>query len=156
MIRICFVCLGNICRSPTAEGILLSLVDAAGMADQIHIDSAGTAAWHVGKRADSRSREEARKNGIELPSRARQFKPADFDRFDWVIAMDENNRTNLLRLTRTPADRAKIHMLRSFDPQSPAGASVPDPYYGGPQGFADVFDICMAGCVGLLKHVGDS
>ena len=152
-IRICFVCLGNICRSPTAEGIMLQLVEQAGLSGRFEIDSAGTGDYHVGERADPRSRAEARRHGVELPSRARKFVAADLERFDYVIAMDRQNRANLARLAVGDAQLAKIHLLRAFDPASAPDAEVPDPYHGGDQGFARVFDICHAGCTGLLQHL---
>ena len=151
-VRVCFVCLGNICRSPTAEGIMLNLVREANLADRFLIDSAGTGAYHVGERADPRSREEALSRGVELPSIARQFVEDDFDRFDYVIAMDRQNRRTLQALARTEADLAKIHLLRSFEADAD-GLDVPDPYHGGAKGFARVFDICDAGCRALLAHV---
>ena len=146
------MCLGNICRSPTAEGVMLKLVREAALADRFVIDSAGTGAYHTGERADPRSREEALSRGVDLPSIARQFVEEDFDRFDYVIAMDRQNRRNFQTFVRTEADVAKVHLLRSFD----TGANepdVPDPYHGGAQGFARVFDICEAGCRALLAHV---
>lgn len=151
-VRICFVCLGNICRSPTAEGVMLKLVRDAALAERFVIDSAGTGAYHTGERADPRSREEALSRGVELPSIARQFVEEDFDRFDYVIAMDRQNRRGLQALARTQADHAKIHLLRSFD-RAADGIDVPDPYHGGPKGFARVFDICEAGCRALLAQV---
>jgi protein-tyrosine phosphatase len=153
MIRICFVCLGNICRSPTAEGIMLALVKEAGLHDHITIDSAGTGAWHVGERADPRSRETAARRGVELPSVARRFEPGDFARFDYVIAMDAENLADLRALARKAGHTEKIHLLRRFDAEAPEDAPVPDPYYGGDRGFDDVFDICHAACRGLLEHV---
>jgi protein-tyrosine phosphatase len=153
MIRICFVCLGNICRSPTAEGIMLDLVAEAGLTEHIAIDSAGTGAWHVGERADARSREVADRRGVELPSIARRFERADFARFDYVIAMDAENAADLRALARDATTAARVHLLRRFDPESPPHAPVPDPYYGGDRGFDDVFDICHAACTGLLAHL---
>lgn len=153
MIQICFVCLGNICRSPTAEAVMQSLIEEAGLEEHIEVDSAGTAAYHEGEAADARSREFAQRRGIHITSIARQFKVADFDRFDYVVTMDQSNLRNVLRLARNDADRAKVSMLRSFDEASSEGAEVPDPYYGGPGGFDEVLDICDAGCRGLLKRV---
>tara|TARA_R110002073_G_scaffold123819_11_gene267987 strand:+ start:38220 stop:38705 length:486 start_codon:yes stop_codon:yes gene_type:complete len=153
MTRLCFVCLGNICRSPTAEGIMLDIVSRAGLATRIEIDSAGTAAYHAGEPADPRSRATAARRGIALPSTARQFTAEDFGRFDYVLAMDSENYDNLLALATTQEARDSVYLFRTFDSQSPKGASVPDPYYGGPNGFDDVFDICEAACQGLLAHV---
>lgn len=153
-ISICFVCLGNICRSPTAEGIMHKLVEDAGLSAHIALDSAGTGAWHAGEQADSRSRETARARGVELLSISRQFLADDLDRFDYVIAMDESNARNIRGLAVTETHLKKIHLLRSFDPYSGTQLSVPDPYYN--DGFDHVFDICQAGCEGLLKHIAEA
>lgn len=129
------------------------LVDRAGLGRAVEIDSAGTGAWHVGERADPRARAAARARSIQLDSVARQVVRADFDRFDYLIAMDADNQRALERLAPTRAARDKIHLLRSFDPGSPRGAAVPDPYYGGDDGFEEVLDICHAACRGLLEHI---
>ena len=147
-IRICFVCLGNICRSPTAEAVFLNLIEREGVADRFVIDSAGTGAYHVGERAHPDSRAEAKRRGIEVRSIARQFTPEDFGRFDLVLAMDGQNRANLERLAPDDEARAKVGMFRDYDPASEPGASVPDPYYEG--GFDRVYDICEAAAAGLL------
>lgn len=152
-VRVCFVCLGNICRSPTAEGIMLQLVEEAGLSSVIEIDSAGTGGYHVGERADPRSRAEASARGVELPSRARKFVAGDFERFDYVVAMDRRNHEDLAELAKGQEHQGKLHMLRAFDPASARQLDVPDPYYGGENGFARVFDICHAGCTGLLAHI---
>jgi protein-tyrosine phosphatase len=153
MVRLCFVCLGNICRSPTAEGVMLHLIAQAGLSDQIRAESAGTADYHVGERPDPRSLATARGRGVELPSVARRFERADFARFDYVLAADTDNLRRLQALAPDQAARDKLHLLRSFDPDSPAGAAVPDPYYGDGDGFERVFDICEAACRGLLEHI---
>lgn len=153
MIRVCFVCLGNICRSPTAEGIMLSLVADAALDGHIGVDSAGTGAWHVGESADPRSRACATRRGVDLPSIARRFEAHDFARFHFVLAMDSENYGDLRDLAPDDASAEKVHLLRRFDPAAPENASVPDPYYGGPRGFDDVFDICEAACRGLLEHI---
>jgi protein-tyrosine phosphatase len=152
-IRICFVCLGNICRSPTAEGVFVHLVRDAGLHDRLVVDSAGTAAYHAGERPDRRSLAAARARGIELPGRARQFVAADFARFDYVIAMDKKNLAELLGLAPDDDARAKVHLFRHFDPDAPRGAEVPDPYYGGGDGFETVLDICASASHGLLVHL---
>jgi protein-tyrosine phosphatase len=146
--RICFVCLGNICRSPTAEGVMRRLL---GDRTDIEIDSAGTGDWHVGELADPRTREAARTRGIDLTHRARQFVRADFDRFDLVLAMDA---ANLKTLHAMRGDRATpdLRLFRSFDPTAPRGAEVPDPYSGGRDGFEIVLDQCERACAGLLAH----
>jgi protein-tyrosine phosphatase len=153
MVRVCFVCLGNICRSPTAEGVMRAMIERAGLTAAIEIDSAGTGAWHVGEPADDRSRAAARRRGFELTSLARQVTRADFARFDYLVAMDEENLRALERLAPDKAARGKVRLLRSFDPSAPRGAPVPDPYYGGDDGFEEVLDICEAACRGLVDHI---
>ena len=153
MVRVCFVCLGNICRSPTAEGIMRSLVHGAQLHDQIEVDSAGLGAYHVGEMADRRAREASRARGVTLNSRSRQFTADDFERFDYVVAMDVENHGDLLDLAPDAAAKAEVRLLRSFDPAAPAGAEVPDPYYGGPRGFDNVFNMCEAACQGLLDTI---
>jgi protein-tyrosine phosphatase len=153
VVRICFVCLGNICRSPTAEAVMRHLVKDEGLAKQIQIDSAGTGDWHVGEPPDRRASAVGAARGIPLSGTAQQFTAADFARYDHVIAMDRSNRDDLLRMASSPADRAKVRLLRSFDASAPADADVPDPYYGGSRGFDEVFDICDRACRGLLAHL---
>jgi protein-tyrosine phosphatase len=157
MVKVCFVCLGNICRSPTAEGILLRQVEEAGLESQIVIDSAGTAAYHVGERADARSRATASARGVELPSRARRFGVADFRRFDYVLAMDGENHSELVALAPNPGAAGKVRYLREFESESrmKAELDVPDPYYGGDEGFARVYEICERSCRGLLEFLID-
>jgi len=178
-VRLCFVCLGNICRSPTAEAVMRHLVRQAGLDDRIEIESAGTGDWHVGEPRDRRSREVGERRGIPLTGRARQFVPADFARFEHVLAMDGKNLNDLRAMAPDQAARSKLRLLRSFegaetlegfpdppaltplaeaelsrrDQASPADADVPDPYYGGGDGFDQVFDICQAACLGLLAQV---
>jgi len=151
-VRIVFVCLGNICRSPTAEGVMAKLVADAGLSDRITIDSAGTGAYHIGELPDARSRKHAARRGVELVHRARQFTAADFERFDLVIAMDANNLRHL-RLLAGGRDPSRVVLLRSFDPTADDGAEVPDPWYGGGEGFEEVLDQCERACAGLLDHV---
>jgi protein-tyrosine phosphatase len=153
VIRLSFVCLGNICRSPTAQAVMRHLVHEAGLADQIKIDSAGTGEWHVGKPRDSRSSAVGQRRGMPLYGRARQFQPEDFQKFDYVLAMDKQNRDGLLELAPDDDAAAKVHLLRNFDPGSPPEADVPDPYYGGAEGFDTVFDVCEAACRGLLAEL---
>jgi protein-tyrosine phosphatase len=144
--------MGNICRSPTAEGVMIDLVAKAGLADRITIDSAGTGPWHVGELPDSRARAAAKKRGLDLTSRGRQLSKADFDRFDLIVVMDDVNlrHVNLMAGHRTSPE---IRLLRSFDPASPPNANVPDPYAGGADGFEHVLDLCEAACKGLLDYV---
>jgi protein-tyrosine phosphatase len=152
-VKVCFVCLGNICRSPMAEGIMKSLIRGARLHDQIEVASAGTGAYHAGSPPDQRAWEASRARGVSLNTEARQFTADDFQRFDYVIAMDNENREDLLDLAPDAAARAKVHLLRAFDPGAPADAEVPDPYYGGPRGFDNVFDMCEAACQGLLTTI---
>lgn len=152
-IRICFVCLGNICRSPTAEATMRRLLDRAQLASAIEIDSAGTGDWHVGDPPDARARASAKRRGIELGGRARQVETSDFERFDYLIAMDRANRRDLLRMAPDDGAKAKVVLFRSYDPGSPRDADVPDPYYGEGDGFETVLDICEAAASGLLEHI---
>ncbi|HTB50117.1 MAG TPA: low molecular weight protein-tyrosine-phosphatase [Solirubrobacteraceae bacterium] len=156
--HILFVCLGNICRSPTAEGVMRKLVVEAGMDGPptcIELDSAGTGAWHVGEPPDARAIEAARARGIELESRARQVREEDFDRFDLILAMDGSNQHALHQLAPDEEAREKVRLLREFDPAS-AGLhdlDVPDPYYDSQRGFEIVLDQVQAACAGLLEQV---
>lgn len=137
--RVLFVCLGNICRSPAAEGVFRHLVTDAGLTSRFTVDSAGTGAWHVGEKADRRMRQAAERRGIRLTSIARQVTADDFERFDHVFAMDTSNLRTLRSLA--PAEhRTKIRLFRDADPDAP-GEDVPDPYYGGADGFDEVLDI---------------
>ncbi|MGE0784533.1 MAG: low molecular weight protein-tyrosine-phosphatase [Sandaracinaceae bacterium] len=150
MIRVCFVCLGNICRSPTAEAVFLDLIERRGIAAQFVVDSAGTGDWHVGERAHPDTRAAAKRRGVEVRSIARQFIATDFAKFDYVLAMDASNRTNLLRIAKGD-DAGKVHLFRDFDPSAARGSDVPDPYYTGT--FDEVFDICLRAAEGFLGHV---
>ena len=126
------------------------LVAQAGLTERFVIDSAGTGAYHVGEAADARSAEAARRHGIELTSAARQFVEDDFDAFDYVIAMDRRNHAHLEQLARRAGERDKLALLRSFE-QHASGLDVPDPYFE--DNFDEVFEICRAGCAGLLAHI---
>lgn len=150
--KLCFVCLGNICRSPTAEGIFIHLVKEAGLDGFFYIDSAGTAAYHVGEPANSKSQATANKYGIHLPSRARKIEYSDLEEFDLILAMDSDNYRNLKQLDRKGLYSYKIKMIRSFDPE-PADGDVPDPYYGGMEGFERVFRILKRSCEKLLNEL---
>lgn len=131
---------------------MLHLIKERGLEDRIRVDSAGTASYHIGDPADPRSSQAAEKRGIDLPSRARQFTKSDFERFDYVLACDQSNLENLRHLAG-PTDREKIYLLLDFDSENPKGSSVPDPYYGGPQGFETVLDLCQSACEKLLDHI---
>ncbi len=152
-VRILFVCLGNICRSPTAEAVMRHHVNRAGLGDRIEVDSAGIGGWHVGEPADERARAEARRRGIDITGRARQFHPGDFEWFDLILAMDRQNLTDLHDRAPTVAHRSKARLLREFDPDAGGDLEVPDPYYGGSRGFSTMFDQIEAACRGLLGHL---
>ncbi len=130
-----------------------TLVSQQGLDDYIDVESAGTGTWHLGELADSRARATAKARGVTLDRRAQQFTRDSFDRFDYVLVMDEDIQKTIRRLSPAKEDHEKVHVLRDFDPESPKGARVPDPYYGGPDGFEEVFDICDAACRGLLAHL---
>jgi len=149
---VCFVCLGNICRSPTAEGVFRGVVAGLGRAGEFTIDSAGTGAWHVGELADKRARRAAQRRGYELTSRARQVTPEDFERFDLVLAMDHDNLRELRAIAPAGMAEAKLRLLRSFEPGGTA-AEVPDPYYGGDEGFEAVLDMCERAAVGIVEYL---
>jgi protein-tyrosine phosphatase len=151
-VRICFVCLGNICRSPTAEAVMQHLIDDAGLSPRVTLDSAGTGHWHAGDPADPRTRAAATERGIAITHLARQLVPADLDRFDLLVAMDHDNLSAIRRM-RGERSRPDVRLLRSFDAAAPPGAVVPDPYAGGGDGFDRVLDLCEAACRGLLDHV---
>jgi protein-tyrosine phosphatase len=149
--------MGNICRSPTAEGVMVHLLREAGMAESVHVDSAGTGAWHAGEPPDARSAKCAARRGIVLTGAARQVRPEDFADYDLLLCADASNVRGLLRML--PADdvatRAKVRRLREFDPASVAlgDLDVPDPYYGGPRGFDIVLDHVTAACEGVIAQV---
>jgi protein-tyrosine phosphatase len=153
--RVLFVCLGNICRSPTAEGVMRRLVREAGLENRIEIDSAGTGGWHVGAPPDERATAAARGRGITLNGAARTVAATDFDEWDLLVAMDRDNERELLHRAPDEEARAKVRLLRSFDAESVARGEleVPDPYYGGERGFDEVLDIVDAGCRALLDEL---
>jgi len=153
-VSVCFVCLGNICRSPTAEGVFSHLVREAGLSERISVESAGTSAYHIGELPDPRSREYAQRRGYRLESRARQFVAEDLLRFDYVLAMDATN-LKVIRALFIPGLEVRGHLslFRDFDSEAGAGASVPDPYYGGVTGFQEVLDQCERASRGLLDVI---
>ena len=156
--RVLFVCLGNICRSPTAEGVLRALAARGPEHDGVQIDSAGTGAYHVGEPPDPRSAAAAARRGIDLNGSARQVRVEDFERFDLIVAMDRSNRDELLRLAPDRDAESKVRLLREYHPESVAlgELDVPDPYNGGPTGFDDVLDIVTAACHSLLREIDDA
>ena len=152
--RLLFVCLGNICRSPTAEGVMRALVEREGLQEEIAVDSAGTGSWHVGSEPDERASAAARERGVELEGAARQVRRSDFEDHDLVLAMDVANLRELRRLAPDEDARARVRLLRDFDPASDGQAlEVPDPYHGGEDGFAEVFELVQAACEGLLADI---
>ncbi len=151
--RICFVCQGNIIRSPLAEHIFLQLVDEKGVVEKYMIDSAGTIAYHTGERPDKRMRQVAAERGLVYSGSAKQFKRDDFSRFDLIIAMDKANRQSLQSWTVTTEQDNKIRLMREFDLQGGPNLDVPDPYYGGPDGFISTFEIVKRSCEGLIEEL---
>jgi protein-tyrosine phosphatase len=154
-VRLLFVCLGNICRSPTAEGVMRHLVVQEGVEDEIEMDSAGTGSWHVGSAPDARATAAAAGRGVTLAGTARQVRQGDFAEFDLILAMDSANLRDLRAAAPGEQEREKVRLLREFDPAS-AGErdlDVPDPYYGGEDGFGEVFELVRAACEGLLADI---
>lgn len=150
--RILFVCLGNICRSPSAEAVFKHVVEENGKSSDFIIDSAGTSAWHAGEKADARMRQHAKKRGINLTSISRKFVVEDFDRFDYIIAMDRQNLEDMKQMARNKSDLDKLHMMTSFS-KGFNYDHVPDPYYGGDAGFELVLDILGDASDGLYQFI---
>ncbi len=151
MKKVLFVCLGNICRSPAAEGVFRHLVEKEGLQGKIKIDSCGTAAHHQGEAADLRMQEHAKKRGFELTSIARGLERSDLEEFDYIITMDNSNYKNVVALTADDL-KYKIKMMMDFSSNHPHD-QVPDPYYGGPDGFELVLDLLEDACNGLLEEI---
>ncbi|MEH1818386.1 MAG: low molecular weight protein-tyrosine-phosphatase [Nostoc sp.] len=151
--KLLFVCLGNICRSPSAENIMNHLIEQAGLSDRIFCDSAGTSSYHIGSPPDRRmSAAAATKLGIKLRGRARQFQKSDFQEFDLILAMDRENYENILTLDRTQEYQHKVRLMCEFCSRHTL-KEVPDPYYGGEEGFNQVIDLLIDACEGLLTKV---
>lgn len=148
---ILFVCLGNICRSPLAEGVFIHLANGAQV--DVRVDSAGTGSWHAGERPDARARAVARAHGIELPGHARRVRASDMSDFDYVIAMDRSNLARLAALGRSSHGSARLRLLREYDPEAGRDKDVPDPYYGDQDGFEECFRIVERSCQGLLESL---
>lgn len=151
MVKVLFVCLGNICRSPTAHGVFQKIIDEAGLGEQFYIASAGTGAWHVGEAPDSRAQAAAAQRGYDLSRlRAQQVNAGDFEMYDYILAMDHNNLSDLF--SQCPDDlQSKIHLLLAFSDM--AHDEVPDPYYGGKDGFTSVLELVESAGQGLLEHI---
>ena len=145
------VCLGNICRSPAAEGVFRAMVEEAGQQDCWHIDSAGTGRYHIGQLPDNRMRVHARRRGLELTHRCRQVCEADFDDFDIIIPMDADNEANLRRVAPSPEALDKIVPMAEFVDMAMRYDYIPDPYYEGAEGFELVLDLLYSGCSRLLS-----
>jgi protein-tyrosine phosphatase len=151
--KLLFVCLGNICRSPAAENIMNHLIENSGLSDQISCDSAGTASYHVGSHPDNRmSRAALQKLNITMQGQARQFEKSDFQDFDLILAMDKDNYANILALDKNREYHQKVKLMCDFCSRHTL-KEVPDPYYGGSEGFNQVIDLLTDACEGLLKHV---
>ncbi|SBO43509.1 low molecular weight protein-tyrosine-phosphatase [Cyanobium sp. NIES-981] len=156
--RVLFVCLGNICRSPAAEGVFLHLLAQRQLEDQFVVDSAGTGGWHTGRPADRRMQAAAAQRGLTLTSRARQLQLADLTSFDHILTMDDDNLAQVRGLSGelgSRADLARIEPLTRYCREHQAEA-VPDPYYGGPEGFDRVLDLLFDACLGLVEHLRPS
>jgi protein-tyrosine phosphatase len=151
-ISVLFVCMGNICRSPTGQGVFETLVQSQNLEDRILVDSAGTHAYHVGEQPDARSQQAAFARGIDLSGqRARRVSTEDFERFDYVLAMDKSNYDDLYRMA-SPVQRKRLYLFMDFAPKWGV-KEVPDPYYGGSNGFERVLDMVEAASQGLLEEI---
>ena len=153
--RILFVCLGNICRSPTAEGVLRHRLAAAGLGADVDVESAGTGDWHIGSPPDRQASAAAASRGVALESRAQGFDPSHFDEFDLILAMDRQNLADVRALAPDAAAAGKLHLFREYDPLAVESGDleVPDPYFGGDQGFEDVLDMIERACDGLIAEI---
>ncbi|SOD85252.1 low molecular weight protein-tyrosine-phosphatase [Streptomyces sp. Ag109_G2-15] len=151
--RVCFVCTGNICRSPMAESVFRARVEEAGLEDLVEIDSAGTGGWHEGDAADPRTVSVLDEHGYGTEHVARQFQPSWFARLDLVIALDSGHLKALRRLASTEEDVRKVRLLRAYDPAAGDDLDVPDPYYGGRDGFEECLEMVEAASTGLLAAV---
>jgi protein-tyrosine phosphatase len=151
--RVCFVCTGNICRSPMAESVFHARVAEAGLDELVEVDSAGTGGWHEGDGADPRTVAVLAEHGYDSEHTARQFQASWFSRLDLVIALDTGHLKALRRLAPTEQDAAKVRLLRSYDPTAGHDVDVPDPYYGGMDGFEECLEMVEAASAGLLAAV---
>lgn len=150
--KLLFVCLGNICRSPSAENIMKHLVNQAGLSKEIICDSAGTSSYHIGSPPDRRMSAAAKLRGIQLVGEARQFQRSDFEKFDLILAMDKENYRDILAIDLSRQYQDKVKLMCDFCTRHDL-KEVPDPYYGGPEGFNQVIDLLLDACEGLLNYV---
>lgn len=150
--KLLFVCLGNICRSPAAENIMNHLIEQANLRDEIVCDSAGTSSYHIGSPPDRRMTQTANQRGIAMAGKARQFKREDFEQFDLILAMDQENYENILYLDPSGKYRNKVKLMCEFC-RHHSLKEVPDPYYGGSEGFNQVIDLLLDSCEGLLEFI---
>lgn len=152
--KLLFICLGNICRSPAAEGIMRQMVEERALSNDIIVDSAGIGSWHVGEMPDPRMRKHAARRGYDLsPLRARQFRSDDFQKFDYIIVMDEENYHDVMERGGVYADARKVLRMKDYFIRYKGQQSVPDPYYGGAEGFERALNLIEDGCEGLLKDL---
>jgi protein-tyrosine phosphatase len=153
--KLLFVCLGNICRSPAAENIMNHLIEQAGLSEYITCDSAGTSSYHIGSPPDRRMTSTANNRGIPMKGRARQFQASDFDKFDLILAMDKENYLDILALDSQKKYRDKVKLMCDFATHHQI-REVPDPYYGGREGFEKVLDLLLDACEGLLNYIRET
>ncbi len=152
MINVLFVCMGNICRSPSGEAVMNKFIKRAGLENEIECDSAGTIAYHEGEQADARMKRHALNRGFRITSIARRFRNVDFENFDFIIAMDGDNYKDLHSFDQEKKYSNKIYLMTDFA-KNGKYSEVPDPYYGGPEGFENVLDILEESCEGLLEEI---
>jgi protein-tyrosine phosphatase len=152
MKSVLFVCLGNICRSPAGEGILTAFAKEQGFSSELHIESCGIGAWHIGEFPDSRMRQAAEVRGYSLLSRAQQFDLFFFEKFDYIMASDQNILQELTLLARSEEDKKKLYLMTAFS-SNYSQDDIPDPYYGGKDGFERVIDMLEECCQGLIAHL---
>lgn len=154
-ISVLFVCLGNICRSPLAEAVFRKVVVEAGLEPRFRIDSAGTSGYHDGDPPDARTAEVARRRGVTVAGTSRRVTPQDVAAFDYLVVMDEDNRRAVERLVASSPADAEVRLFREFDPEAGGDVEVPDPYFGGPDGFEIVHELVERSARGLLEHLAD-
>ena len=152
-VSVLFVCLGNICRSPLGEGVLAHRLEEEDLSGRVRVDSAGTGAWHEGEPPDPRSTDVARRHGIDLRGRARRVRAEDFHEFDYIFAMDRSNLRDLRHLEHEAGGGAVLTLFRDFDPSADEDLDVPDPYYGGSDGFDLMFEMIDRSCAAFIKHL---